>query len=396
MKRAEQKEPRVLIAFPRDLNRHIANATLYEFQNSVCSFDRATLVELTGASRVSRRLFITTATILRSPRLANTIVPFQDYYNIDHDYEILFLTCANFGQVFSISQVIDRHSRCKKRVCYIAEIWESEMRRSPSALRVLELFDHIFTSAAHAVEMVRSLTGVPCSYLAPATDTLQFCPFGTVGNSDIAVCYIGRRSEITHFALMDWCQTHGLLYFFDSAKAMPKDMMQHRYLLASLVKRTRYFVVNYAKFDHEEITLGHQEVGYRFFEGAAGGAVMVGKAPDTDTYRELFDWPDAVIDMPVDLPDATEFFSDLDRQTGRVRRIRRDNAVNSLLRHDWVHRWEDVLRKVDVPPTLEMSARKRKLAKLAAALGSQFAHSHDGVGNAERTFLKSAEVNSLH
>ena len=50
----------------------------------------------------------------------------------------------------------------------------------------------------------------------------------------------------------------------------------------------------------------------------------------------------------------------------RQARIRKENAANALLRHDWVHRLRTILEAVGVAPPARMLAREAHLQALAA------------------------------
>lgn len=102
-----------------------------------------------------------------------------------------------------------------------------------------------------------------------------------------------------------------------------------------------------------------------FFEGAAGGAVILGIPPNCDAFQQNFDWEDAVISLPEDTTNVGEIIAHLDTQPERLNKIRTDNVVNSLLRHDWVYRWEKILAEVDIPLSPGMIERKAKLKELA-------------------------------
>lgn len=95
---------------------------------------------------------------------------------------------------------------------------------------------------------------------------------------------------------------------------------------------------------------------------------MLGAAPDCDAYREYFDWQDAVIEIPYEATNIAEIIADLDSQPERLAIARRNNVVNSLLRHDWVYRWQLILDKVGLEPTLRMKARQEHLTNLASAI----------------------------
>ena len=92
-----------------------------------------------------------------------------------------------------------------------------------------------------------------------------------------------------------------------------RDSFQdHRQQLAELVKRTRYFIANKAKVDAPVHRGTQEEIGLRSFEGAAGGAVLLGHTPETPSLEQLFDWPDAHIHVPFGSREIADVIHQLD------------------------------------------------------------------------------------
>jgi hypothetical protein len=56
---------------------------------------------------------------------------------------------------------------------------------------------------------------------------------------------------------------------------------------------------------------------------------------------------------------------DLDGDPERQDRIRRTGVVRALMRHDWVYRWEAVLKAAGLEPKQGVLERKERLSKLA-------------------------------
>jgi hypothetical protein len=106
-------------------------------------------------------------------------------------------------------------------------------------------------------------------------------------------------------------------------------------------------------------------VGYRYYEGSAAGAVLIGQAADCQAFRERFDWPDAVIELRPDGSDVVETIRALNAQPERLCEISRRNAAKALLRHDWVYRWRTILEVAGVVLPATLSARERYLKELA-------------------------------
>jgi hypothetical protein len=158
----------------------------------------------------------------------------------------------------------------------------------------------------------------------------------------------------------------GLFYLHDSiAGDQAINSKEHRALLANVAKRSRYFIVNPGKIDQPE-TRGNQiEISNRYFEGAASGAIMIGERPKNEEFERLFDWPEAVTQLPYDSCDIDMVIKDLDGDPERQERIRRTSLVRALMRHDWVYRWEAVLKTVGLEPMQGVLERKERLRKLA-------------------------------
>jgi hypothetical protein len=94
--------------------------------------------------------------------------------------------------------------------------------------------------------------------------------------------------------------------------------------------------------------------------------VLVGHAPDCDAFRQAFDWPDAVIEMKPDSSDAVRILAELAAQPERLQEISRRNAVEALLRHDWLYRWKEIFAIAGFKLTPAMEAREARLKMLAA------------------------------
>ena len=121
----------------------------------------------------------------------------------------------------------------------------------------------------------------------------------------IDVYSMGRRLPATHQAFLELMRADRLTYIYDSFSfgSVPDvDHRQHRSLVAHLMKRSRYFVAHRINDSAARIasTGGEEALAMRYFEGAAGGTVMLGSAPACEDYHACFDWPDATIELPYD------------------------------------------------------------------------------------------------
>lgn len=342
--------------------------------------------EVTGADRVEvgdrpslerwRRAYKLVRLATSSRRLARALAPPPSTVRLERDYD-LFLPIFNHAfEVHALAAIPDWRRRSRVATCFVNEIGSHQV---PGYLaELLAQFDHVFLGVRHLVDEVARITGRPCSYLPLAADVLRFSPHPEPPPRSIDLCNIGRRSPVTHQALLRLAQGGRFFYYYDTVAASGADLKQrtfrvedpreHRLLLASLLQRSRFFIANRGRVNEPGGAQTREVIAARFFEGAAAGTVMLGEAPRTEEFRRLFDWPDAVIELPFDSPDVGSRLAELDRDPRRLARIRRDNVRNAALRHDWVHRLRALFEAAGVPITEAMREREARLAAMAAEL----------------------------
>ena len=86
---------------------------------------------------------------------------------------------------------------------------------------------------------------------------------------------------------------------------------------------------------------------------------------------EDFDWPDAVVDIGQSEEELMAAIHELENDPDRVQRVRHRNITESLLRHDWVYRWKQILDLAGLEPTQEFLDRVESLHELAETAGSR-------------------------
>ncbi|HEY1904944.1 MAG TPA: glycosyltransferase, partial [Myxococcaceae bacterium] len=326
-----------------------------------------------GAVEWSRRLYKLGRKTLRSRALARALVPRLAVPRLEREYELFFPVFNHPFELFALAAVPDWRARSRKAVCLVSELWVQELPEY--LIELLAQFDHLFVSTQHVVADVARIVGKPCSYLPIGADVLRFSPYPDEAPRSIDVCNIGRRSPTTHAALLELARNRGLFYFYDTVRASGAggkqltfhvgDPAEHRSFLASILRRSRYYLTYRARVNEPEQTEGHEEISGRFYEGVAAGAVLLGEPPRSPEFDRQFGWQDAVVRLPFDSPNVGEFLTGLDRDPQRLERIRRTNAREAALRHDWVYRLETVFATVGLDPTQEMRARRKQLAELA-------------------------------
>jgi hypothetical protein len=314
---------------------------------------------------VSRRLEKHAAlTVGMAPRLERC--------EIERDYDLFYFQCMDLTGLDYLAAVPDWRRRSRLAVCRIEEAWAAEINKYRAYnerhhAEVLRRFDLVVTGCSGGVGALAELAGPRCVYAPIGVDTLTFCPAPPVPTRSIDVFGMGRRAPATHQALLQLAHEGRIFYMFDTVnRSVLLDHKQHRFQLASFIKRAKCFVAYKGKVDMPEQTGGQEEIGFRFFEGAAGGAVVIGEAPGNGEFARQFDWPDALVPLPFGAREVAPLLAELERDQERVQRIRRQNVLGILRRHDIVHRWEEVLGRLSLEPTEPMKRRKDQLRRLTA------------------------------
>lgn len=369
----------------REIQTLVGYASLYEFEDTIQSISTTNLLKLKlkdyEALETSRKVYKAAKKVSKSRQLSNLLSrPFNSNGRVylQEDYTLFVPTFNNLFELYALKSVEGWRDRSRYAACYINEVWEEWLTGKDCGylIELLQDFDHIFVGLYHCVESLSKLIGKPCTYLPIGVDALQFCsaPKQKI-TRNIDVCNIGRRSDITHAALLQMARQNDLFYFYDTISATSgvvnaakqitfnvKNPQEHRFLLSNLLKRSRYFIANRAFVNDPKRAAGNGEIPSRFFEGAAAGTVMIGDVPETDVFKEYFDWDDAVIQAPFDVPHIAEIIAELDAQPERINTIRRNNMINALLKHDWLHRLQVIYTTFDLPPSPGMVQRSAQIA----------------------------------
>ncbi|MGE5047550.1 MAG: glycosyltransferase [Deltaproteobacteria bacterium] len=372
----ERGDGDVLQLSMRRVHDLVAFCTPYEFEDVV--------TEATGADRVEpedfhaiervRRFYKLGRLATRSRRMARAVTPPLGAPPLTRDYELFFPVFNHPFELFALAAVPDWRSRCRVAACFVSEIWVQEIPEY--LLELLADFDHIFIGISHPAQEVARIVGRPCTYLPLATDVLRFAPWPQPPVRAIDVCNIGRRSAVTHAALVRMARERRIFYYYDTVRPSGErgkqmtfsvgNASEHRLLLANLLQRSRYYVANRARVNEPEVTEGREEISARFYEGVAAGAALIGVPPRSSGFQRQFDWPDAVIEMPFDCPDIADRLQVLDADRARMQRITCENVRQAALRHDWIHRLRTVFEVLGLRPTEGMLAREERLRALAA------------------------------
>ena len=360
----ELGQPRTLIFSQRRLTKILPfRCAHFEFEDVIALIDNA-VVFTPKIDPSAWRQTIAKSLAYHTPFKLN---PGVDPVALSSDFELFLAICGNPTDLLRVHMMGDWRSRCKKAICLIDEVWAREVRNYRNYLKMLSQFDLVVLYYSQSVGPVDEIIGEKkCTFLPPGVDALRFCPYPDPPKRAVDIYSIGRRSAVTHKAFLGMAAQGGMFYLHDSTSAdHVLDPLEHRILFSNIAKRSRYFIVNPGLIDRPEIRGNQIEIGNRYFEGAAAGSILLGERPRNGEFEELFDWPDALIDLPYNSPDAEAIVRELDQQPERQARIRKLNIQQSLLRHDWAYRWEAILSAVGLSPLPPLGARKDQLRHLA-------------------------------
>jgi len=366
--------PRICLPSARLFGRRAYQCGFLEAQDVLAECDDVQLIHLEAQSgfesklRWLRRLMYHDV----SRRLA-FVNPGLKPVRLTRDYDLLVVMCATYWDFLYVNALEGWRDHCRTSVCWIDELWAADLPRYRHWLPSLKRFDHVFVGLHGTVAALSDAIERECHYMPSAVDTLRFSPYPAPPDRVIDVYSVGRRVETLHQALLRLASRDGLFYVHDTLHAGDSrtlDYREHREMYAGLAKRSRFFTVAPAKVDRPEETAGQVEVGLRYYEGLAAGAVMLGQLPKRPAIRELFDWPDAVVPVNPDGSDVADVLRELAATPSHMQSISRRNATQALLRHDWVYRWRRVLDIAGVRPSPHLEARERALNVLAAHAGS--------------------------
>lgn len=364
-----RENARVLMLSQRNVRTNLLfRCGLYEFEDIIRKIDAVDMLAPKPNSfyrygyRISNRLSQDTKIILN---------PGVSKYKVKKDYEIFFVPCMLPFDLLHIESVEGWKERCKTSICLLSEIYLKDLLKLKGCINILSKFDYVMLHNSHTVKAMNQEIGSKCIYMPPGIDTVLFCPYPDKYERVIDVYSIGRKARLTHEILMQIAKEKRLFYLYDmldGGVSVTTNAVQHRRMIAETAKRSKYFIVNPGKIDLPEETNNQSEIGFRYFEGAASGTVMIGERPNTDEYDKYFFWKDAVVHLPYNSVEIGELISELSMDVKRQENIRINNVTYSLKLHDWAYRWEDILKVSNAKPTKELIERKYKLNILADSI----------------------------
>ena len=369
----EKNNARVLMLSHRNIaNRIFARCVWFEFEDMIKQID---CIAMLAPERVRSVKGFDTGYRIASkvgqylPIALNPGVPST---TVEKEYDLFFTVCTFPMDLLYVNALKNWRKKCETAVCWIDEMYVTDIQYAKYSKEIISQFDHVIVSCNRVAREIKKLIQGECLFLIPGIDSILFCPHPKEPDRFIDILSIGRRSEDLHNYLVKALEKNELFYVYDTVSShgckyglTTADPKQHRLLYANMVKRSKYFLVDTGKFDDIKGTDNEEIIGARYVEGAAAGTIMIGKQPSHPEFSKLFFWYEPVIDISANPDRIVEIIKEIDNQIDRKIRIRKDNIVNSLRYHDWVYRWELILKLAKLDPLPALVERKSRLKELA-------------------------------
>ncbi len=359
----------VLVFSQRNLNDNVSRCSGFEFEDVIAEIEDCQIV----APRLAN-----SGRIPLNPRrwLSRRSSLFQYWPSgvqkspLTRNYDLFFCNAQKPLELLALDAVPNWRERCGLAVCVLEEVWTSGIEQHLPLIKSLSKFDLIASAFAEPCEALQRITGKPVIHLPGAADMVRFAPQSLTADRPIDIYCMGRRRPELHDRLLTILAERQGFYLYDSATKPPITAQHkvHRDLLANLIQHSKLFMVDIAKIGHDDQKKGNIAWGPRHVEGIAGGAIQVGYAPETEDYLQYFDWPESVIRLPQDPDKAIDRIVAILDDPTEQERMRRINFANALQKHDWLNRWTDILKHLNLPETSAMATRRQNLSRMAAGL----------------------------
>ena len=366
----EGENSRVAIVSWRGLWPIISRCTLFEFEDVLAQIDAVDIIAPQASLQDPRWARILREGARRA-RMPARLMSGWHTRRVQKEYDLLFVVCESVADLRHMGP-LEPWLECSSRsICYIVEMWRDNIpKRGTSDARRLAQFDHVLLSWSGTTEKLSQEIGRPVGFFPPAVDSLFFCPSPEPLERCIDVYYMGGgRSESTHSAVKALSNRRKLFYMYDTRHGNSfTDPTEHRRMLAEFLKRTKYFFAYPGKVDRPSVTKGQEEVGARYFEAAASGAVIIGQAPVSPIFARYFNYEGAVIDLPYGSADIESVLDALESDQDYIAQIRLNSITNALTKHDLAYHWPDVLRRVGMEPLPKLRDRVAQLQERATEI----------------------------
>ncbi len=366
--RLDARALKVCLASHHNVQPAAYKGLTYEACEALAAISKAKVIAPPGLPEK----FVRTGASKIAQRLTGRHRPMMQPHRVTEQFDLFLYVCSVTSEIVQLERIEGWRERSRKAAVFVFESWTASADEERHYYRLFDQFDHVFLFNPSSVPAVQQRTSARCSYMPAGIDCLLATPVPHLRSRPIDVYGMGRVDQAVHNQFVDLTLADQLLYLWDTvpSRVPVGGYLQARQRTYHAIRNSKFFLSFNFSIPSEKSRLearGEEAIPARVFEGAAAGAVLLGSKPPLAEYDDLFDWPDALIEVPPDPADLKEFMSELERQTERIRHAGMTNALECLRRHDWVYRWEEMLRVLELPVPPGAAERKAQLAALANA-----------------------------
>jgi hypothetical protein len=261
-------------------------------------------------------------------------------------YDLIILHCMGLSEIDLFRDYILSGSGIKI-ICSIEDVWPHNIDQQVHERNLLKECDTVISNCYHAVQHLKTkFNFTNAYYLPPSLDAIAcYEPAKIQVKRSIDLYYMGRRIEKRHAKFVHWSNKSGAFYFFDTAGNVPMiDHREHRKRYINILNRTKLFVVSPGKVVNPLNEVLPEEIGYRYFEGAACGTVMIGDIPNSPVFKECFDYPNPVLPIP-DSDELNSFLEEYTALSSDPFYPTRIAGLKNILEHfDHAHWWNKLMK----------------------------------------------------
>lgn len=217
-------------------------------------------------------------------------------------------------------------------------------------LRNLQKLERIFAPTGLTIDEQEKFFDVPFTYVPIGVDALKF---GSASeNRSIDVNGYGRQPPAlsNYFADAMNKRDSDLFYHHTDHQRLSAvtDPVRHRKHFWKMLTRSKVALAYAPEAYDPQRRFDCSFVGQRWFESIAAGCVVVGRRPSAPDCSALFNWTDALIELPEEPREAFDAVLELLGDPKRLARCSQRNYREALKQHDWRHRIANMAPLMDL------------------------------------------------
>ena len=275
----------------------------------------------------------------------NIVGPFNRLKDFDANGDLLLVVARSPSDLRMIYSVANARRRFRHIAGYVIDSYFTEDFKSS-----VKNYDHVFSTTEEGADIVRAKFGVSSSVLRQGFDCLSWANVDPVRCID--VIGFGRQPQSFHreFQRSFHTRQSNVLYLHSpiGSSAGPA-VWDERPMMLKLLQRSKMSLAFHLLVEPQgNRPRAANFVTSRWFESLATGCIVVGKRPPGKMAAEMFDWPNALIELP-DIPsEATDLIQTLLSDAEFLQEVRKRNVLEMCRQHDWRYRIRDIYAQFDL------------------------------------------------